>query len=258
MKNLLQSFCISLYGFCKKLGIFSGPRGQAFFRLLYRPYKRYLEARNIVLLKPYVTPGSIAIDIGANIGFFTAYFADWVGASGQVVAFEPEASNYQALVTSLRKTGIDNRVEAVQAAVSDHSGKDRLQINPVHPGDHRLGAEGVLVDVVTLDDYLSDEDAARVSMIKIDVQGAEEKVLAGTQCILNKFKPPLFVEIDESALRQQGSSLDGLLSRLLIHGYQPYVLMRQGPVPVASKDGIRARLKTDGYADILFLPPSDS
>ena len=54
-----------------------------------------------------------------------------------------------------------------------------LEVNPEHPGDHRLGQVGVPTTAVTIDGLLSQRSEASVSLIKIDVQGAEMQVLEG-------------------------------------------------------------------------------
>jgi hypothetical protein len=80
---------------------------------------------------------------------------------------------------TLARRGLTSRVDLVQAVAAERSGELRLQINPHHPGDHRINEVGVPVCAVRLDDMLRERGWPEVSLIKIDVPGAEDRVLEG-------------------------------------------------------------------------------
>ena len=86
MNRLLQDGLIGLYGLVKKTGALDTPAGRKLFEASYGFYKDRLEAGPILMLRPYVRPGSWVIDVGANIGFFTRRFASWVSQGGKVIA----------------------------------------------------------------------------------------------------------------------------------------------------------------------------
>ena len=65
------------------------------FEACYEIYKRLIEAPHA--LRAHVQPGTIVVDVGANVGFFTRYFAEWTGADGRVLAIEPEQQNFERL-----------------------------------------------------------------------------------------------------------------------------------------------------------------
>jgi hypothetical protein len=56
----------------------------------YLVQKQYFEAGPIDRLREFVPAGSLVIDVGTNVGFFSLRFASWVGDCGKVVAIEPE------------------------------------------------------------------------------------------------------------------------------------------------------------------------
>ena len=72
---------------------------------------------------------------------------------------------------------------------------------------------------MTIDDLLAARGWPEVSLIKIDVQGAEGRVLAGAAETLRRFHPALFLEIDDHQLRRYGSSADALLRSIAALGY---------------------------------------
>jgi FkbM family methyltransferase len=198
-----------------------------------------------------VPDGAVAIDVGANVGFFTIRFARWVGAAGRVIAIEPERRNFAELSRRLAAAGLAARVSLHRAVADADTGTAHLVINPDHPGDHRIGTGGEPVAAITLDALAP--AGARVSLIKIDVQGAEPRVLAGARTLLSRDRPALFVELDPAGLARFGSSIDALLRALAAEGYSPCVLGRRGARPCPRAD-LDATLARRGYTDLLFLP----
>src|SRR5262249_7918982 len=160
-------------------------------------YKDRFEAGPVQLLRRWVRPKTIVVDIGANVGFFSLQFASWVTEGGRVIALEPESVNYAGLQRAVARAGLTAVVETIQAAAADVTGQSFLQLNPGHPGDHKLASTGVAVAVTTLDDLLRTRGWPEVSLIKIDVQGAEAQVLAGARETLDRFRPVLFLEVED-------------------------------------------------------------
>ena len=76
-----------------------------------RIYKQYFEAGPIDRLQEFVPSGSLVIDVGANVGFFSLRFAKWVGKGGKVISIEPEDRNYNRLIAA-PKAGLFDRVDA--------------------------------------------------------------------------------------------------------------------------------------------------
>jgi FkbM family methyltransferase len=224
--------------------------GRRLFFAAYELYKRLFEARNIAALRAYVPEGGIVIDVGANVGFFTERFAQWVGAAGRVIAIEPERTNFAELMRRLEARQLAERVEARRAVADARSGTARLVINPDHPGDHRIGETGEPVAALVLDELAP---AGRpVALIKIDVQGAEMRVLAGAGALLARDKPALFVEIDPGGLARFGGSVEARLDARARLGYAPHFLAREGARACTRAD-LDAVLAQRGYTDLLFL-----
>lgn len=172
----MQSIFLVAYRLVRKSGVFESGVGQACFEGAYDLYKRLFEASHADWLRPLARPGTTVVDIGANIGFFTVQFARWVGSQGRVIAIEPETRNLARLRKRITGQGLASNVEIVEAVVAEKPGTLNLHLNPDHPGDHRIGSEGVPVTSVTLDGLLEDAGWPEVSLVKVDVQGAEFRV----------------------------------------------------------------------------------
>jgi FkbM family methyltransferase len=251
MNKLLQDGLIGIYRLVKSTGVLETASGRRVFEASYRLYKERLEAGPIRMLRPWVRPNTFVIDVGANIGVFTRQFATWVSDGGKVVAIEAEAINYARLQKAVAKTGLASVVETVHAAVAETTGNGFLELNPGHPGDHKLGTNGVPVVLTTIDDLLAARGWPEVSLIKIDVQGAEARVIAGAHQTLQRFRPALFLEVADEQLRHFGSSARDLLATTARLGYTIHTLDGKGLSPPLSPD--RAP-ETNGYEDMLLLP----
>ena len=224
--------------------------GRRLYFTLYNLYKSWFEAGNIGGLRAFLPAGGTAIDVGASVGFFTVRFAQWAGPSGRVIALEPHETHHTELVRRLATKGLAPRVDVRRAVADFKSGTARLLVNRDHPGDHRLGETGEPVRAEALDDVVP--SGRKVSLVKIDVQGAELRVLAGASALLARDRPALFIEVDPAALARYGSSVASLLGLLARWGYQPHLLTRAASRRCTGSDLDRI-LTERGYTDLLFL-----
>ncbi len=252
MRDQISGRLVPLYDRVAQTGLLDRPRPRRAFESAYLAYKRLLEAGPLDGLREVVTSGSTAIDVGANIGFFTLRFARWVGPEGHVIAIEPEARNCDSLHRRVSRAGLSDIVTCVQAAAADRHRELRLTLNPGHPGDHHLGNHGEPVPGVTLDE-LAASDPRPVTLIKIDVQGAESMVLSGARRLIERHHPAVFVEVDERSLSRLGSSSSQLINTLVSLGYGGHRLTRAGIGKREHEDNLISESAT-AYIDVLFLP----
>ncbi len=259
MSSLVQNLLLKLYGSVVETGFLRSRSGRALFENAYHVYKVLLEAGPIDQLRDFVQPGGWILDIGANIGFFTCRFARWTSSGGRVVAVEPERSNFECLGARLKRKGLEDKVEMVWAAATEFDGTAFLRINPNHPGDHKIAATGEAVPAVTIDGMLARLGSPGVSLIKIDVQGAEHRVLEGASQTLSRFQPCLFIEIDDASLRQAGTSARNLIDWLAEFGYSIHELNRRGYSKALSpRETLDRSARHGAYRDFLFLPAGDA
>jgi FkbM family methyltransferase len=249
----MQRLLLWIYQAVLASGLLRTRAGRTLFEWCYDRYKAWYEAADVDRLQSSVRPGTWVVDVGANIGFFTARFARWVSGGGRVIAIEPEPLNVASLNRRLRKQGTPDRVIPVQAVAAEAPGALRLAVNPVHPADHRIAAEGIEVPAVTVDGLLEAHGWPAVSLIKIDVQGAEARVLAGAAETLRRFRPALFLEVDDATLKPMGTSAGEVLSRLHAWGYTPHRWQRDGRLQPLSPTVAALSCEQGRYTDFLFL-----
>ena len=161
-------------------------------------YGEYCED-DIRLFQKVVRPCNTVLDIGANIGAHTVFFANAVGRKGRVVAIEPLRSNFQMLCANLTLNGLDH-VEPLQMAVGREAGT--VQVPRV--GLMNIGNQGAfslrdpLPDDAMLDTVpMTTVDGLTLEschFIKIDVEGMEEEVLRGAVATFKRHQPILHLE----------------------------------------------------------------
>lgn len=150
------------------------------------------------LLRVLCPAGGVALDIGANIGSHTVPLAQHVGPKGAVYAVEPQRVVFQTLCANVALSSLTN-VECRWAAVADLPGTILLPdidySRPANYGAVEISSFGVgrPVQQITLDDFTG---LPRIDIVKIDVEGMEERVLRGGRRFFAKFRPVLYVEND--------------------------------------------------------------
>jgi FkbM family methyltransferase len=135
------------------------------------------------LITSLIPLGGVAVDIGANIGYYTLLMARAVGPEGRVIAFEPDAANAELLRRNIAENGYAN-VIVVEAAVAESEGTVRLHLAEANSVNHRLSTDDdgravVEIPAVTLDGWLEANGVVRADFIKLDIEGAEIRALAG-------------------------------------------------------------------------------
>lgn len=179
----------------------------------------------------------VFVDVGANDGYYTLFAARRVGPSGRVVAAEPSSRERAHLQRNLGRNGLDN-VTVVPAAIGAASGLADLHLaHGVHAGHNTLGSfahDDVVraslerVPIEPLDAVIARLGLAQVDFVKIDVEGAEARVIDGAATVLNTMRPILLLEVNDKALRAQGA--DQGIGAVALRGGLGYEIFVFSPV----------------------------
>ena len=168
------------------------------------------EANVEAALRAHLSLGATFLDIGANIGVFTALGASLVGDRGRVIAVEPIPRNVALIERAARRNGFGS-VELIRAAASDTRGEIELRTHtstsnsatPAAAGERLRSVDGgatVRVPTVVLDEVL--KNLTRLDLVKIDVEGMEPRALRGLQQTLDRFRPILIGEFHPWAIER--------------------------------------------------------
>lgn len=196
------------------------------------------ERETMILFRHLVQPGGVVLEVGGHIGFISLYFGELVGSDGLVFAFEPGNDNLRYLRENVssynRKTG-EERVTIVENAVSDRSGVEEFFEENLTGQNNSLvkdfrglennkrwafvSSDTVKREVKTLalDDWFFENKDQFVKkenqiFVKIDVEGAELKVLLGGGEFFQQIKPLMMCEIQ--------ADREAIFKWAGIHGYR--------------------------------------
>ena len=141
-----------------------------------------------VFVRSCLKNGSIFVNVGANVGYYTLIASKLVEPLGHVYAIEPVPSTAGLLKANVKLNGCNN-VVVYEAAAWSFKGKMILNIPKSFYGYASLvrgGEEKLIIKTITLDEILRDVNS--IDLIKIDVEGAEHEVLIGAEKSLDKIK----------------------------------------------------------------------
>jgi FkbM family methyltransferase len=226
---------------------------------LFLHLKGVHEPLSTELVKSYIEPDDVVVDVGAHVGYFTLLFARIVGDGGRVFAFEPEPTNARLLRRNLRLNAYSN-VEVIEAAVSDRVGTVNLYLSEDNEGDHRIwqsksdGARrAVPVRSVALSDVFRDYPR-RISFVKLDVQGAEGRALHGMKSLMERDRPTILMEFVPPWLARCGTEADRLFAWMQGMGFRAqWVDERSGKTFRLRSLEELAVDQTEGGANILWI-----
>ena len=183
------------------------------------------EPATAALFERLVAPGSTVLDLGANAGFFSLLSARLAGPGGRVIAFEPAPRVRQRLSRNIELNDFGN-IRIMACCVSDGPGEVTLHEGPenhtgissMRPIEAESGS--ILVPAVAVDSLL--DEISTVSLVKIDVEGAELMALKGLKGLLARDKPSLIVEITDTYLRAFGDNAPALAEWMSEQGFSGF------------------------------------
>jgi FkbM family methyltransferase len=212
------------------------------------------------LVRRVVRAGSVVVDVGANVGYFTVLAAGLVGPAGRVVAFEPSPANVQLLLGSVVANGFTN-VDVWPLALSD-----RHVVLPLHTDDVSTNATLVTAGDASStwvvgargDDLLTRVEPTGSCLVKIDVEGFEHSVLLGMTNFLRRHRPTVVLEFNPRFIQDGGADADEQLAWLYDRATSVGLLVAGGQVellPSAADVMARWRRRNDdaGQDGVLHL-----
>jgi len=155
-----------------------------------RIYLGCYEPQHTLAVKRWLRPGMTVVDVGANVGYYTALAAASVGPAGGVFAIEPGVQAFQRLNNMIASNRIE-QARAFQIGFSNVQGKLKLyevrerlksltgaEVDTLSAvGDPN--ARAFTIEMNTIDNFLDEHHVGDVDLLKLDAQGHEPQVIAG-------------------------------------------------------------------------------
>jgi len=193
--------------------------------MLFGAYERPL----LRCIQKLVRPGEICIDAGAEKGYITLHLARAVGTAGRVLAFEPDPRAAKELLENCVRNRVSSIVTIFQYALAEKEGICELFLTSQLGNSSRFPNEFARQQVTqkikvltkTLDQVLEESGISdNVSFIKIDTEGSEPLVLRGMSRTFGRFRPAIWLEINQRSLRAANFPLDMIEDPLREAGYK--------------------------------------
>jgi FkbM family methyltransferase len=203
------------------------------------------QAHVLAAMRAHVRAGDVTYDLGAHVGYFTLVLAGLTGPGGRVFSFEPDPRNLEALRANVQDCRTP--IVIVPAAVSDAAGQvdfATFELSSIgHIADSRTPANGrrVTVPCTTLDHHVYEGGNPPPAFVKIDVEGAETRVLSGARRVLGQARPVVVVEVRGPERWREVRQLAEAA------GYEAEVI----------GGGVRG-LSSAGYGDALLIPKASA
>lgn len=194
-------------------------------------YKKLPEYYEMNYIYNNLSENDVFIDIGANIGAVTLLGSSKVGNRGKVYSFEPDINVYPRLVENIKLNNCNN-VTLINSAVSDKNSSIMFVNEKASEVSHlaysNTSSKGYKVNSQTLDSFVAKNKIGKVKMIKIDVEGAEMKVLLGMKktALITKY---MVVEVNINA-EKYGYSWKESIKFIKDMGFEIYFFTDRGEV----------------------------
>lgn len=206
----------------------------------------FYEPHLVRLVQSYLTPDTVFFDVGAHVGQYTLLSAPLVA---EVHSFEPTPTTFKLLKANVESNRLGN-VQANQCAVSDYDGTAELYLADAgNVGKNSLlgfpdSMNRCTVPCVSLDHYLLSRNidiAGRPVLVKIDVEGAELRVLRGASDLLAT-RPVVLFEVLPTA-----NEADQIFDLFTNHGFQLFAATGDRILP------LHQTIRAD-YSNVLAVP----
>ena len=175
------------------------------------------ETKSIETAIKLIRPDAVVLDVGANVGFWTVPLARALNAGGRLHAFEPVSANFVRLGENVRRNNVDAVVRLHHQGLSDQKATLQISLREDFQNGAETGNAAIVIDsddnkFTCTDIEVSPLDGEtfhslaidHVDFIKLDIEGHEDKFLAGAAKVLERFRPILFMEINEAYYARRG------------------------------------------------------
>jgi FkbM family methyltransferase len=204
------------------------------------------DAGDLRFLWRLLEPGMTFLDVGAHEGIYSVVAAAKLRGAGGVIAFEPSPREYDRLRLHLRwnaatparaeqlALGADvGRVTFFEVAEGGDTSRNGLRrpatsdtLNPI------------IVESITLDEYVASRGLTHVDVMKVDVEGGELDVFRGAKRVMNEMRPTLICEALDAAAEPWGHAARDVIEAVSVFGYRWFDVQDDGSLsPHAARRG---------------------
>jgi len=174
------------------------------------------------ILRANLRPGGIFVDVGANVGYYTALAGSLVGKTGVVLSFEPDPQCFSRLLKTFEAA---QHIQCLNVAVSESVGTLKLYMPPESEHNHDSSWLAYCEQMTSFEAVTTTLDIAlcgfrRVQLLKLDIEGHEPQAIRGGRRTLESGTVErVLCELNERLLRMAGSSQAELIELIQSCGF---------------------------------------
>lgn len=206
------------------------------------------EAELCLFINKHIKSGMNCFDLGANMGFFSVMMGKAVGCQGRVYSFEPIPDIFSRLLNHIEHNSMQKHVEGHELAVSDRNGPTKINFGAQDLSNQGMGSifvestdlkRSIIINTVTIDDFVKANGIKKIDFMKFDIQGAETAALEGASETLKDMRPILCLEVSPTELAAADSTPKQFLKKICSFGYTVHYLTKKGDIgDVINCDGV--------------------
>lgn len=197
------------------------------------------EKSTITFLKQNLKYGDSIIEVGANIGAHSLLISKLIGEKGRLIAIEPTEYALGKLKRNLELNKNISNITVIDKVISNTEYKGKGKFNSDWSTNNLQSPHEIEYYSSTIDNLVLECNLSKVDMLKVDVDGYDFKVLRGAAKTIKSFKPIIFIELCEYALKKKNDSVFDIFSYLNSFGYRCF-----------SENNIR-EIKVDEVLDVI-------
>ncbi len=192
-----------------------------------RYFKTNYELHIINFINDYLKKDMTAIDIGSHIGLMSVIMSKLIGNNGRCYSFEPTKATFKILKKTINLNNCLNII-AYEKAISDFTGKTCFFIanleahnaNSLVNNHRNINEHSVEVQVITIDEFVTQNNIPRIDFIKINAEGAENSILKGGLRTIERFHPYIVLSLHPQAINNFNSSLSDTWNFIIENNYK--------------------------------------
>lgn len=205
------------------------------YSLLGYPLRGDFERVETEIMVRIAAESRVVIDVGANFGWYACHMQRVMSKGSELHIFEPVPSVREELLRNLELNTVDGVITEVNGVcLSDAEGAVQLHVPKtlgsafasMEAQNYDGGFDTIDVRATTLDEYCHEKGVSSVGLVKIDVEGAELKVLNGARLLLSgPNRPVLMVECEGALLGPYGTTVQEVIKYIIGFGYVGYLVV---------------------------------
>lgn len=204
------------------------------------------------------------VDIGSNIGYYVLLENMKIGKNGKIWAIEPSPENFSTLEENIRLQNTEN-IKAFNFAIGDKNGEIEFVISKksnwskVKSENESVDSEDKVINVPlkTLDSFAKENNLERVNLLRMDVEGYENKIILGAIQFLNQFKPIVMLEIHKMIMGEKETrkilekfkEINYENQYFIPRIYDSQIIGNENDIKQISIDGLLEKLENDALPD---------